>query len=163
MVYLRKLSSRDGRDVFDMLKGIDMTENSYTNPTFNMTFSEFQEWLGIQEQWDRGEKLPEGYVAQSIYWLYDDDIPVGMGKIRHGLTEMSRINGGNIGYAISRTFRGKGFGSTLLEMLLIEAKKMGISEIVLTIDKNNEASKRVCEKNGGILFDENEARWYYKL
>lgn len=163
MITLHKLSRNDGRDVFEMLKGIDAIENSYTNPTYEMRFSEFQEWLLQQEQWDKGESLPRGYVAQSIYWLYDDAVPVGMGKIRHELTQQSRENGGNIGYAISRPYRGKGYGSILLKMLLQEARRIGVKEVVLTIDLGNEASKRVCEKNGGCLFDENEIRQYYRF
>lgn len=144
-----------------MLKGIGRVENSYTNPTYEMTFDEFQRWLLQQEQWDKGEMLPEGYVPQSIYWLYDGDNPVGMGKIRHELTDASRKNGGNIGYAISHLYRGKGYGCLLLNLLLKEARDIGVNEIILTIDKNNEASKRVCEKNGGVLFDENEDRWFF--
>ncbi len=163
MIFLKKLSSNDGKDVFYMLKGIDTVENSYTNPTFGMTFPEFQEWLLQQEQWDNGKMLPKGYVAQSIFWLYDNNIPIGMGKIRHELTEESRKNGGSIGYAISYPYRGKGYGSILLKMLLEEAKNMGIKEIILTIDINNEASRIVCEKNGGILFDKNAERWFYRF
>lgn len=163
MVQLKMLSKDDGIEIFTMLKGIKKIENSYTNPTFDMTFSEFKEWLEIQEQWSRGEKLPKGYVPQTIYWLYDGNTPVGMGKIRHYLTECSRKNGGNIGYAISSQYRGRGYGSTFLNLLLNEAKRIRIGEILLTVDKNNEASRKVCEKNGGILFDENSERWFFKF
>ena len=163
MILIKKLSRSDGREVFEMLKGIDTVENAYTNPTYIMSFPEFQEWLLEQEEWDKGNNLPKGYVAQSIYWLYDGDTPVGMGKIRHGLTENSRKNGGNIGYAISRPYRGKGYGSAFLKMLLEEARTLGIEEIILTIDKYNKASKSICENNGGILFDENAERWFYRF
>lgn len=105
MIRLIKLSRNDGMDIFEMLKGIGKEENSFTNPTYEMTFSEFKEWLNQQEQWDTGENLPKGYVAQSIYWMYDDSNPVGIGKIRHDLTVDSRKNGGNIGYAISKLFK----------------------------------------------------------
>ncbi len=163
MYCLKKLSRSDGRDVFEMLKGIERTENSFTNPTYEMTFPEFQRWLVQQEQWDKGEMLPDGYVTQSIYWLYDNTCPVGFGKIRHELTKESRENGGNIGYAVSRAYRGKGYGFVLLKLLLEEARKTDVKEIVLTIDKNNIASRRVCEKNGGVLFGENEERFFFRL
>ena len=163
MIQLKKLSRNDGLDIFKMLKGIGKEENSFTNPTYEMKFSEFKEWLRQQEQWEKGEMLPEGYVAQSIYWLYDGDNPVGMGKIRHELTEESRKKGGNIGYAISSGYRGKGYGCQLLKLLLEEAHRIGVKEIILTIDKNNNMSKSVCEKNGGVLFEENEERWFYSM
>jgi predicted acetyltransferase len=163
MIQLKKLSRNDGLDVFEMLKGIGKVENSFTNPTCGMTFCEFKEWLKQQEQWDKGEMLPDGYVAQSIFWLYDNDKPIGIGKIRHELTEDSRKNGGNIGYAISSLHRGKGYGGIILKLLLEEAQKIGVNEIILTIDKNNIPSKNVCEKNGGVLIDENNDRWFYSI
>lgn len=163
MIRLIKLSSNDGMDIFEMLKGIGKVENSFTNPTYEMTFSEFKEWLKQQEHWDNGEDLPEGYVAQSIYWLYDGVNPVGIGKIRHALTDDSRKNGGNIGYAISSLHRGKGYGGIILKLLLEEAQKIGVNEIILTIDKNNIPSKNICEKNGGVLIDENNDRWFYSI
>ena len=161
MIYIKKLSQNDGEDVFNMLKGIDYIENSYTNPTYNMDFEEFRLWLIQQDDWSSGINLPNGFVSQSIYWLYDDDQPVGMGKIRHELTDSSRICGGNIGYAISHNFRSKGYGKRFLELLLIEAKKLDLKEILLTVDKNNLPSKKICEDNGGILTYENEERFYF--
>lgn len=161
MINLRKLSRNDGIEIFNMLKGIKSVENSYTNPTFNMSFNEFQEWLIQQEQWDKGLMLPEGYVPQTIYWLFDNETPVGMGKIRHRLTPASRVTGGNIGYAISSFYRGKGYGKIILGLLLQEAKKMGIEEILITVDKGNYPSQNVCIRNGGRLLSENEERWFY--
>lgn len=163
MIVLKKLSKSDGIEVYEMLKGIKSVENSYTNPTYDMSLSEFRNWLLQQEQWERGENLPVGYVAQSIYWLYVDSTPIGMGKIRHSLTPESRNNGGNVGYAISFSYRGKGYGTVFLKLLLDEAKKIGVEEIVLTVDIGNEPSKRVCEKNGGILFKENDKRWFFRF
>ena len=127
MISLRKLSRNDGIDIFNMLKGIKPVENSYTNPAFNMSFNEFQKWLIQQEAWDKGIMLPDGYVPQTVYWLFDDDIPVGVGKIRHSLTPASRITGGNIGYAICSPYRGKGYGTIILGLLLKKAKEMGIT------------------------------------
>lgn len=162
-IVLKKLSRNDGSDVFDMLKGIEEVENSFTNPTYRMTYFEFQKWLLKQEQWDRGENLPNGYVPQSIFWLYDECCPVGIGKIRHRLTENSRKNGGNIGYAICKKYRGRGYGSVFLKLLLEESRIIGVNEVILTVDRCNIASKRVCEKNGGILFDENDERFFFKF
>ena len=163
MIELRKLTRNDGIDIFEMLKHIRKVENSFTNPTYDMSYAEYKEWLKLQEQWDKGEMLPEGYVPQTIYGLYDGDQPVGIGKIRHELTKDSRKNGGNIGYAISSLYRGKGYGSKLLELLLKEARSIGVKEFIITIDNNNGPSKTICEKNGGILIDENEERYFYSI
>lgn len=163
MVFLKPLSTNDGLDVFEMLQGIGTKENSFTNPVHDMTYNQFKDWLIQQDHWKKKIDLPEGLVEQSIFWLYDDDIPVGFGKIRHRLTDSSRINGGNIGYAINNRFRGKGYGKLILNLLLLEAKKMKIGEILLTVDNGNEASKRIIEENGGVLIDKNEQRMYYRI
>lgn len=161
MIQLQKLSANDGETIFLMLQDIGECENSFSNPVHGMGFSEYGVWLVQQEKWSRGEELPDGYVAQSIYWLFDDDVPVGIGKIRHGLTPASRNIGGNIGYAIASTYRGKGYAKELLRLLLKEARGMELPEILLTVDKYNAASKKVIEENGGQLFSENDERWYF--
>lgn len=160
---LRQLSINDGENIYTMLQGIPKTENSFTNPVYGMTYKEFKKWLIKQDQWSRNENLPDGFVAQTIYWLFEHDMPIGIGKIRHELTEHSRKNGGNVGYAISEKYRGKGYGNKILELLLLEARNMNLEEIMLTVDKYNYASKRVIEKNGGQLFNENEKKWYFRF
>lgn len=163
-MYLRKLSSNDGEQMYLMLQNIGSCENSFSNPVHGMGYEKYKQWLVQQEEWSEGLNLPKGYVAQTIYWLMDDNnVPVGIGKIRHALTDNSRKNGGNVGYAISSEYRGHGYGTIILKLLVAEAKKMKLEEIMLTVDKYNNASKRVIEANGGILFNENSERWYFHI
>lgn len=163
MVRIQQLSIDDGIDIYNMLKMIASNENEFTNPVQKMSFEQYKEWLILMDKWSRGEGLKEGYVSQTIYWLYDENIPIGIGKIRHALTESSRKFGGNIGYAISKEFRGKGYATVFLKMLLLEMNKMNITERVLTVEKNNPSSKRVIEKNGGKVIEENSDRWILEI
>lgn len=146
-----------------MLQDVGTCENSFTNPVRGMDYSGYKRWLSRQEEWSEGRNLPDGYVAQTLYWLVDGGMPVGIGKIRHALTAESRESGGNVGYAIASACRGRGYGKVLLGLLLEEAKKMGLDEILLTVDKGNIASKKVVEANGGILVRENPGRWYFRV
>lgn len=163
MLKFRKLSIFDGEDVFQMLQYIGENENAFSNPVHGMSFDCYKQWLVQQYDWSIEKNLPGGYVGQTIYWLYDNDTPVGIGKIRHALTEHSRTIGGNIGYAISNKYRGKGYGTIILKMLLEKAKEMNIKEKLLTVEKSNPTSKRVIEKNGGKLIGENEERWFFSF
>lgn len=158
---LKQLSPCDGVDCFLMLQHIEKEENAFTNPVNGMSFDEYKKWLEQQHNWSMGKDLPTGYVSQTIFWLYDHDIPVGIGKIRHSVTNKSRIKGGNIGYAVSLEFRGRGYGYVLLKELLQKANELEIKEKILTVEKNNIASKKIIEKNGGTLYDENESRWFF--
>lgn len=160
---LQKLTAHDGERFYRMLQDIGSRENSFTNPVNGMDFGEYKQWLSRQEEWSEGRNLPDGYVAQTLYWLVDGGMPVGIGKIRHALTAESREAGGNVGYAIASAHRGRGYGKVLLGLLLAEAKKMGLDEILLTVDKGNIASKKVVEANGGILVRENPGRWYFRV
>ena len=160
-LYLRKLDVADSYEIFDMLKTISAEENAFTNPVYNMNFDQFKKWLEQQDQWSKNKNLPMGFVGQSLYWLFDANIPVGVGKIRYKLTPSSRKKGGNIGYAISSKYRGKGYGNEILKLLLKETKKLKIKEILLTVEKYNYASKKVIERNGGKLLDETDERWFF--
>lgn len=163
MIYLKKLSMNDGKDVYEMLNRIGVSENEFTNPVNGMSYSNYVKWLEEQEQWSKGNNLPNGYVIQNIYWLYDDQIIVGIGKIRHSLTPQSRIKGGNIGYAIDPIHRGKKYGIKLLKLLLEKCDELNVVERIATVEKYNYASKKCCESNGGILYDENQYRWFFKF
>lgn len=161
--FLIQLSPVDGESFYAMLQHIGIEENAFTNPVYGMSYEEYQEWLKQQDDWSKGENLPLGYVGQTVFWLMEEGMPIGIGKIRHSLTESSRAFGGNIGYAISSEYRGRGYGSLLLKELLKKADEMGLEEKILTVEKYNYASKKVIEHNGGRLFDENELRWYFKF
>lgn len=162
-MHLQKLSVHDGEAVYRMLQDIGTCENSFTNPVRGMNYAEYKRWLLQQEEWSNGRNLPGGYVAQTTYWLVDGGIPVGIGKIRHALTAESREFGGNVGYAVGSAFRGRGYGKALLGFLLDEAKKMELDEILLTVDKGNNASRKVVEANGGTLVRENSERWFFRV
>ena len=163
MEYLRQLSIFDGLDVYNLLQHIGEEENAFKNPVKKMSYDEFKLWLVQQDAWSRNENLPNGYVGQTCFWLMVDDVPVAFGKIRHALTPSSRMQGGNIGYAVSSEYRGMGYGTKILNLLLQKAEEMNIQEKLLSVEKFNLASKRVIEKNGGRLVSENQYRWFFSF
>lgn len=160
-IELKQLSTKDGLKVFEMLQRIGPCENEFKNTAHGLTFDEYKAWLVQQDDWSKGDNLPDGYVAQTIFWLFDGDKPVGIGKIRHKLNCHSRTIGGNIGYAIDPIYRGKGYATELLRLLLLKAREIGVLELLLSVEKYNPASKKVIEKNGGKLINENEDRFFF--
>ena len=163
MLHLRKLSAADGRDIYDMLQGIENSDNGFYNDVKDMPYEEFQEWLRKNEGWSRGIGMPDWMVPGTTYWLFDGDIPVGIGRLRHMLNDALRENGGHIGYAIAAPHRGKGYGTELLRLLLEEARKLEIWEALVIPNKSNKASNRVCRANGGFLAWETKDKNYYIL
>ena len=162
-IFLKQLTPNDGYDCYQLLQRIGEKENDFTNPVHNMNYDEYKKWLIEQDNWSKGRELPQGYVPQHCFWLIVDDTPVGFGKIRTGLTEKSRLEGGNLGYAISPDCRGKGYGTKLLEFLIKKAKELNLEKPLVTVKKYNYPSKKVAENNGGVLINETGGWWYYEI
>lgn len=158
---LRKLTIHDGDDVYDMLQSLPANENGFMNGMAGRSKEEFRTWLQANAESAEKKGLIDGWrVPQTIYWLYVDGQPVGMGKLRHFLTESLRQGGGHIGYTIVPDARGKGCGTALLQKLLNEAAALGIDRALLTVHNDNPASIRVALKCGGQIEKVTEDRHY---
>ena len=161
MLELKRLSVDDGLDIYTMLQEIPAEENGLINKANGLTFDEYKEWLIVKQRDSEQEGIVDGWkVPSTTFWLYADGIPVGFGSVRHFLTEALRKAGGNIGYGIAPAFRGKGYGKELLKLLLEKANESGIDKVLITIHKENVASRAVAEVNGAILEKETEERAY---
>jgi len=57
--------------------------------------------------------------------------------------------GGHIGYGIRPSERRKGLATMLLELSLIEAKRLGIKDVLVVCDAGNIGSEKTIVKNGG--------------
>lgn len=110
----------------------------------------YAEFVAKQEWFSRGERLPEGWVPQTFFCLMRGDRMVGVCRLRHSITPALEQCGGHIGYGIRPTERGKGYGTQQLRLALDEARKMGLKRVLITCNKDNIASYRVMEKNGGV-------------
>lgn len=111
-------------------------------------FSTMLNWLSDHEI---GKGLPDGWVPCSTFWLIDTNRSIlGVVNIRHQLTEFLFNAGGHIGYGIRPSERRKGNATKILELALIEAKKLGIDDLLVVCDANNIGSEKAIVKNGGI-------------
>jgi len=105
----------------------------------------------IRERRDRslGRNLPPGLVPDSQYWLVRDGRVLGTVRIRHRLTEGLRKEGGHVGYEVRPSERNKGHATFMLAAALEKVRGMGIERALVTCDRDNPASARVIQKNGG--------------
>jgi predicted acetyltransferase len=103
----------------------------------------------------RGIGLPTGFVPHTTYWLVDQrNNVVGVSNIRHALTPALHREGGNIGYGVRPSARGRGLGTELLRQSLLRARDIGLDKALLTCGKTNYASVKVILSNGGVLESE---------
>lgn len=114
----------------------------------------FRDYVKKKLDNSKGINVSAGYVPATEYWLVDGDEYIGRVSIRHTLNENLKKLGGHIGYTIRPSKRKMGYGTKILALALVEAKKLGIKKALVTCDKDNLGSVKIIEKNGGILEDE---------
>lgn len=103
-----------------------------------------------QQHW----RMPDSSRVPRIeYWLVHEDEYLGRLVIRYFLTPQLREKGGHVTYDVRPSRRRQGHGTLLLQLGLHKAQEMGFSEVLLTCNETNIASRRVIEKNGGRLAD----------
>lgn len=112
---------------------------------------DFPAFVERVSNWAAGKDLQPGKIPESVYWLVDGGRYVGAVAIRHYLTEALVKRGGHIGYEIRPSERKRGYGSAILRLALPKARALGIDRVLLTCDETNAASRKIIEKNGGIL------------
>ena len=157
---LKPLQVTDGKDIYEFLQKIPKEEKGFMNGAYGKTYEEYLKWLEKSQKIAQGIDLEEWMVPQSIYWLYVDEKPVGMGKLRHSLTQGLLEQGGHGGYTIILQERGKGYGTILLKLLLEEAKSLSIKKFLVTVNNENTPSIKVALNNGGKIEKVNEQRHY---
>lgn len=89
-------------------------------------------------------------VPQDLWWVKNEnDEIIGIAKTRYLLTGKLLQNGGHIGFGLREDFRGKGYGTKLLEVLLKEYERRGIYDVLVHAYVSNTASQIIIKKNGG--------------
>ena len=91
------------------------------------------------------------------YFLWIDNNIVGMYHILSRLTEDQKRKDGHISYTILKEYRGKGYASKGLSLLIEEAKKIiPEEEIYMHTTINNPASLKVMLNNNAYIVKNDE-------
>ena len=133
---------REDQQYYTILKDIVNTNSNDTKKIIQNQIS-----------WNSNQILPEGWFPVSIFWLKLGEKIVGESIVRHELNSMLESFAGHITYYISSHYRKQGLGKKLLEMTLLECKKLNIKNIIICCDENNVASKKVLESIGATYLD----------
>jgi len=137
-------------------KGEAETEptRSYRNLSIEELEKNFEAFVERERSHAEGRNQPQEYVPQTEFWLVDEGKYIGRVSVRARLNEHLLQIGGHIGYNIRPSERGKGYGKKILELALRKAKEIGIEKVRITCDVDNVASRKIIEKNGGVLDSE---------
>lgn len=111
------------------------------------------EWLAHTRLLQFEETCPDNWVpaTQFVCVRRTDGCIVGMIDLRHRFNEFLAEYAGNIGYSVLPSERRKGYAKWMLANVLPEAKKLGLTRVLVTCDDDNEGSRRTIEANGGVF------------
>ena len=123
----------------------------------------YEEWLSNNiKLHDENYALEKGLVPSYTYFFVreDDNKIVGMIDLRLGLNEYLRNFGGHIGYSIRPTERKKGYNKINLYLVLQEAQRYNLDEVLIICADYNDGSRKTILSLGGKFeksnFDESD-------
>lgn len=164
MLRLRRINLSDIEKEYEYISAVPADENGFLNDLFGAPREGFASAVQRLMNHRRGLDLPEGFVPETHYMLWDGENIVGWFRLRHHLCPSLENGGGHIGYSIREGYRGRGYASEGLRLTVAQAAcTIPEKEIYLRVRKNNPASLRVMQKNGGYVHHEDESCLYVRI
>lgn len=110
-------------------------------------------WLAKCRSFEQRETCPAELVpaTQYVYVRKRDGKIVGVLQLRHELNDYLLQFAGHIGYSVCPSERRKGYAKAMLHDALDEARKLGLTRVLITCGDWNEGSRRTILANGGVL------------
>lgn len=88
-----------------------------------------------------------------LFWIWDGEFCGSISlRFRQGTEELPPEVSGHVGYSVVPWKRGSGYATAALGLLLNVATKQRLTRLVILCDEDNDASRRVIERNGGQFF-----------
>ena len=105
----------------------------------------------------------DNYVPSDVFLAVrmSDDRVVGVIDYRYVLSDFLFKYGGSTGYTVRKDERRKGYATEMLRLVCEKARAHGDRFLIVTCDKENEASRRTILKCGGVF--ENEVEDVYHI
>ena len=165
MLYVKKANLEDIEKEWAFVRDMPEDENGLTNAWSGISHDDFgNKALPDMLRFSRGENLPDWMVPETFLFLWEDDTIVGQFRIRHYLNDALREGGGHIGQFIKKEYRGKGYGTKGLALTLEVARTIvPEDEFYLRVNRDNPASLKVMQKNGGRIVKEDDEHYYVPI
>lgn len=113
--------------------------------------ADFSAYVAAQRARADAANLPPGQLPETVFWLVEGETFIGRLSIRTTRDEVLIRTIGNIGYMIRPSRRRLGYGTAILTLALPAARALGLTRVLVTCDEGNLASRKIIERNGGVL------------
>lgn len=165
MLELRKMNHDDMVEQWKYVTALPANENGLTNPYEGISFDEYRDTvLPELMMYENPIHMPDWFVPETFYYLWDDDTLIGEYRIRHYLTDALKTGSGHIGYSIKKDFRGKGYGTKGLALTVELARTIvPEEEIYLRVLKNNLPSFKAICNNGAYIAAEDDTHYFMRI
>ncbi len=126
----------------------------------------YDEWLAKVVANASAETVDPNWVLTDTFFAVrvSDNKIVGIADLRYQLNDFLK-DFGNSGYSVRPSERKKGYATEILRQICLVAKEHGLKQLQLSVEKDNAASIKTIEKNGGkysrsFTFEKEEAYVY---
>jgi len=111
----------------------------------------YEEWLSSVTLNADSKTVNENWVVTDTFFAVreKDNRIIGVIDLRHILNDFLK-DFGNCGYSVRPSERKKGYATEMLHQLIDVAKKAGMTELQISVEKTNIGSIKVIEKNSGV-------------
>jgi len=164
MLIIKEANFEDIEKEWALVRDMPLDENGCINSYHGVKRQDFDKAVYSMIESKQGINLPEGFVPDTTLFVWMGDKPIGLFRVRHYLNDSLRTGSGHIGYWIAPQYRGKGYATEALALVMkYAAKIIDEDEFYLRVDKTNPASLRVMEKNGGKIVSEDDKKYYVRI
>lgn len=165
MLYLKKINLEDSEEEYIAIKSMPQNENGFENKFYDVSKEEFiNQVIPKLLKNSEGLELPNGYVPDTYFFLWNDNKIVGLFKIRHYLNAFLKKGPGHIGYGILPEYRGQGLAKQGLILAIEKCKEIiKEEEIYLSVHKDNPASLKVQLDCGAYIVGETPDEYFTRI
>lgn len=152
-IVLRKANLDEMDKEVEFIRKVPFLENGFANFFYNVLNRTNEEILF----YCLNLSYSEDNIPIYTYFLWVDDKIVGMYHLLSRLTEDQKKKDGHISYTILKEYRGKGYGTEGLALMIDEAKTIiPEDEIYMHTTINNPASLKMMMNNNAYVFRNDE-------
>lgn len=155
MLRFEKIEPRYYIQYIDMIQEWKKSNTSLTPDILELPCDneiDYRNIVRVAENAANGLHNKEEWYEKCYYYLVinDQDKLIGATAIRINLTQPGKDILGNLSYGIRPSERRKGYGKAVANMLVNKCKELGMDEIIVCHDLEDDASRRVMESVGAI-------------